>query len=182
MLDKDDLEKYVGEGFSIREIAANLNVSFTGVRYWLKKLGLKTSFKKKTDTLNFNTCLQCGKNFNPSRNAYGSYCSLGCSGEHRTRDVISTWQAGKGRAWSGQARNLKPAIRRWLLKKSNFACSKCGWNKRHPVDGHPLVEINHIDGDAENCLENNLEVLCPNCHSETPNFRARNKTSKRNRK
>ncbi len=68
-----------------------------------------------------------------------------------------------------------------MLDKHNSSCVKCGWCKRHPIDNLPLVEINHIDGNAENCLEENLEVICPNCHSETINFRARNKTSTRQR-
>ena len=49
------------------------------------------------------------------------------------------------------------------------------------IDGKPLVEVDHINGDASNCKEENLRVLCPNCHSMTPTFRARNKTSARNR-
>lgn len=61
------------------------------------------------------------------------------------------------------------------------ACSKCGWDEKHPEDGLPLTEINHIDGDAENCSESNLEILCPNCHAMTSNFRRRNKKSKRDR-
>lgn len=69
-----------------------------------------------------------------------------------------------------------------MLEKFNFSCSVCGWNERHPVDGKPLVEVDHIDGDAENCRPENLRVLCPNHHAMTDSFRARNKESKRNRK
>ena len=70
-------------------------------------------------------------------------------------------------------------VRRYLLEKYNKSCIQCGWNNVHPIDGLPLVEIDHIDGDASNASEENLRVLCPNCHSMTPTFRARNGTSAR---
>ena len=43
------------------------------------------------------------------------------------------------------------------------------------MTGHVPLEIDHIDGDAENNIETNLRVLCPNCHSLTPHFRNLNK-------
>lgn len=50
-------------------------------------------------------------------------------------------------------------------------CSRCSiteWN------GEPLtLQIDHINGDnADNRIEN-LRLLCPNCHSQTPNFSGR---------
>lgn len=36
-------------------------------------------------------------------------------------------------------------------------------------------ELHHKDGDKYNNNINNLEVLCPNCHSQTDNFRGRKK-------
>lgn len=44
------------------------------------------------------------------------------------------------------------------------------------------LEVNHIDGNAKNNIEENLELLCPNCHSLTHNFRNLNKKSARTRK
>jgi hypothetical protein len=35
--------------------------------------------------------------------------------------------------------------------------------------------LNHIDGNWENCKESNLEVLCPNCHSLTANYKGGNR-------
>lgn len=40
----------------------------------------------------------------------------------------------------------------------------------------PLVfQIHHIDGDSTNNCLNNLQLLCPNCHSQTDNFCSKNK-------
>ena len=47
-------------------------------------------------------------------------------------------------------------------------CEKCGlseWN------GMPLViQLHHIDGNRNNNSLDNLEMLCPNCHSQTENY------------
>lgn len=50
-------------------------------------------------------------------------------------------------------------------------CEKCGlmyWN------GQPLsLELHHKDGNPYNNSLENFEILCPNCHSQTENFRGR---------
>ncbi len=65
------------------------------------------------------------------------------------------------------------SFRRFLIEKFNHQCSKClntEWNNQ-PI---PL-EVEHIDGNSDNNLEENLTVLCPNCHAQTPTYKARNK-------
>lgn len=124
-------------------------------------------------------CLQCST---PLKNRKSVYCSTYCQTERRYSAYINRWKSGLEKGWSGVAMGLSKHIRKYLLLKYNNSCIECGWNKVHPVDGKPLVEIDHIDGDASNCTEENLRVLCPNCHSMTPTFRARNKVSSRNRK
>ena len=51
-------------------------------------------------------------------------------------------------------------------------CSECGleseWNEK-PI----VLEIDHKNGDRYDNRISNLRVLCPNCHSQTPNFRGR---------
>ena len=37
------------------------------------------------------------------------------------------------------------------------------------------IEVDHKDGNVDNNSEENLRLLCPNCHALTPNFRNLNK-------
>jgi ssDNA-binding Zn-finger/Zn-ribbon topoisomerase 1 len=53
-----------------------------------------------------------------------------------------------------------------------YKCEGCGinaWNEKRIG-----LELNHIDGNNSNHRLENLEILCPNCHSQTDTFKSRN--------
>jgi hypothetical protein len=59
----------------------------------------------------------------------------------------------------------KHALRNYLLSTTS-GCGHLIWN------GKPLtLEIHHRDGNSSNHRLSNCELLCPNCHSLTHNFR-----------
>ena len=66
-----------------------------------------------------------------------------------------------------QSFKLKHALIKAGLKKNE--CEICGiksWNNLALE-----CELDHIDGNRANHKLENLRVLCPNCHSQTPTFR-----------
>ena len=71
------------------------------------------------------------------------------------------------------------AIEQYLFKKYNSSCQICGWNQINQYTGKIPLQIHHIDGDCTNNKEENLQLLCPNCHSLTENFGNSNKNSSR---
>jgi len=55
---------------------------------------------------------------------------------------------------------------RWrLFDKRGRKCEKCGWKKKNPFYNIIPVQVNHKDGNPDNNTKENLEILCPNCHS-----------------
>ncbi len=42
------------------------------------------------------------------------------------------------------------------------------------------LEIDHIDGNSDNNSEENLRLVCPNCHSLTSTYRGTNRGNGRN--
>ena len=68
--------------------------------------------------------------------------------------------------------NVKTLVYRLGLKENK--CEKCGISE---WQGEPLIcELHHINGDPTDNRIENLQILCPNCHSQTDNFRSRNRT------
>jgi hypothetical protein len=66
---------------------------------------------------------------------------------------------------------VKELVYRLGLKENK--CEKCGLTE---WQGEPLVcELHHKNGDSTDNRIDNLIILCPNCHSQTENFRSRNR-------
>lgn len=124
--------------------------------------------------INWNICLNCGK-----KTRRPKYCSKKCSTLHqlefRYEEYISRWKEGKETGRYGKKHQLSNHIRRYVFRKFGSKCCKCGWSEKHPLDNRIPLEINHIDGNATNNKEDNLELLCPNCHSLTLNYKSRNR-------
>ena len=66
-------------------------------------------------------------------------------------------------------------IRSLLIYKNGAQCVECGWNKVNPVTGNCPIELDHKDGNSNNNSFENVRLLCPNCHSLTPTYKALNK-------
>jgi len=63
-----------------------------------------------------------------------------------------------------------------LIKIKNEQDNKCGLCKLDKwLDKTLVLELHHVDGTHNNINRDNLIYLCPNCHSQTPNWRGRGK-------
>jgi hypothetical protein len=120
-----------------------------------------------------NACLACGKK--PQRSSY-KYCSNKCQQVFQYRSYIQKWKLGLATGERGiVTKNISQHVKRYLADLYGEKCSVCGWNKKHPTTGRVPLEVDHINGDAEDNKEENLRLICPNCHSLSSNFRNLNK-------
>lgn len=68
--------------------------------------------------------------------------------------------------------------RKRILIEQDYRCSECGieqmWNCK------PLkFELDHISGIRKDNTRNNLRMVCPNCHSQTPTYKTTKTTLKK---
>lgn len=102
------------------------------------------------------TCAQCGRELH---NGQKKFCSRNC---------ISQYNTAKEYANVGTKKQLTARLKKTILKEAEYTCISCGlsqiWN------GRPItLQIHHVDGNPRNNRVENLQVLCPNCHSQTDN-------------
>ena len=71
-------------------------------------------------------------------------------------------------------------LRQYIFEKFENKCCLCGWSQINPHTNTLPLEIDHIDGNSENNSEENLRLICPNCHSLTANYRGANRGNGRN--
>lgn len=117
-------------------------------------------------------CLTCGETGIWRHQTVNKYCSLTCQQRYQYLQYIKEWKEGNvdGRKGKLQTSNH---IKRYVLEKYNHKCAECNinnWNGKSIV-----LELDHVNGQSTDNREENLRVLCPNCHSQTHTYKAKNK-------
>jgi len=135
----------------------------------------------------------------PYAKRHNQYCNHTCAAQH-SNPIRTTTRSGrsacdscagpvlKGRkycavCWGNVSDRRKILVldetktdrirRRILTKTRGHRCEVC-----HLADwqGLPIaLDLDHIDGNADNNSEGNLRLICPNCHAQTPTYKGRNK-------
>lgn len=118
---------------------------------------------KKIKEIKYNKCLECGNK--AKRTFCSSECSIIYHKKERIKKVIENNGFGDIISFAGS---------RWILKElKGDCCSICGikyWNNKELV-----LIVDHIDGNSSNNSLDNLRLVCPNCDSQLPTYKAKNK-------
>jgi hypothetical protein len=122
-------------------------------------------YPKRRTKNNSKNCVNCEK---PLNRLQHKYCSSKCFGEYKRQSIFQKIEEGD-KSLPGE--NYK----NYLINKFGAKCMKCDWNEINPTTGLVPIQLEHKDGNSENHNLENLELLCPNCHSLTPTYGALNK-------
>ena len=101
--------------------------------------------------------------------------------EDKRKEYLAEWLNGNKDGLSGEY-GLSKVIRRYLIEKNNYKCEKCGWGERNNFTGTIPLEVHHKDGNYKNNKIENLQVLCPNCHSLVESHKSHNKNGRSGRR
>lgn len=122
------------------------------------------------------TCVQCGAIKRKHGDGHMDFCNQQCRGDY----IFHQWKiygVQHHNSW-----NVFPKIlKRRLLEEAGYQCQairsdtgeRCTESRRRP-NGSSILEVEHKDGDSTNNAYDNIELLCPSCHSLTPTYRAGN--------
>lgn len=183
--EKENLEKLINDGVSYVEIGRMYGCSDNNIRKVAQNLGIILPKKRSINpNEHFNKienrhkfCLNCNKEI-----AFkNKYCDIKCKLDYEYKHWIDEWKNGLRDGVVSQS-SISNHIRRYLFEKYENKCCKCEWNIVNPYTNLIPLQVHHKDGNALNNLEENLELICPNCHSLTDNYGSKNKNSKRIRK
>lgn len=165
---EDYIRNVFETALTVDECCARLNTISKYVGYYAKELGCEEEYKKiKANKLNLQQLFP---------DAYIKEC--------RGKSTII---ARNVPVWTKYViENKLPTQKRQVLLESlvqcgykEYKCECCGINE---WNGQPIsLQLHHINGNSrDNSLEN-LQILCPNCHSQTDNYGSKNTNKTHNK-
>lgn len=182
---KEELEQLIlKDNLSYEEIGRKFGVSGNAIKKAAKRFNIKLPIRRKVnknETFNrkepLHFCEYCGNKLTDYCKGK-RFCCHKCQIEYQYENYIKDWKEGKENGIK-KPYGISNYIKRYLFEKNNNKCEKCGWSEKNETTGNIPLQIHHIDGDCTNNKEDNLQLLCPNCHSLTDTFGNSNKNSKR---
>ena len=202
---KNQILKLNEEKLTARQIGKDLNLNDHTVQRYLKSLGLNYMSREFVE---IRECFYeyCDKKFEVSKTDARKYCSQSCAAKVNNakryntdpsklkiaRD-ISEFNNKKyeglsisekiSRRWNDKliledfSTLSFQRIRRRVILEQDGKCVKC--NISEWFGKKISLELEHKDGNHHNNKRENLEALCPNCHSITDTWRGRNIKNRR---
>lgn len=164
-------------GVAQAAIARQLGVSAPTVSFHARRLGIpaRAAAAQRYDWDAIRTLYEAGHSARECRERFGfshtAWADAVARGAVIPRPALEPLEQVLAAGRSRCRQHVKARLRLAGLKDQ--CCEECGladWRDR------PLsLELHHVNGDGEDNRMENLRLLCPNCHSQTDTWGARNK-------
>lgn len=203
MVNIDELRELIDNNMKIDDIAIELSTSRSSIRRIMKKFDIKSKYIESksyiTKCLNCDIDLKstlceerkfcthsCSTIFNNKvrkiirKNARTIKNCITCNKEvvkgntFCDRKCYEIDRKNKRHTFIKDGLAGSVSCKKYLIEKHGNSCMECGWDKVNLTTGNVPIELEHIDGNSENNSLDNLKLLCPNCHSLTPTYKALN--------
>lgn len=128
-------------------------------------------YNKKRKEIKTLYCLNCNtlyKTTSKSKNV--RYCNAKCHQDYQYKERIRKWLE-EGISWKDGGAN-PPWAKKYISEIRGYKCELCDISEWQGLT--LTLQLDHINGDSSNHSINNLRLLCPNCHSLTPTYGAKN--------
>ncbi|HEY2770120.1 MAG TPA: HNH endonuclease [Solirubrobacteraceae bacterium] len=174
------VEKLLEDGLTLTQIAGRLNISKPTVCFHMRRLGIPVSSgaDRRYDWNEIRAYYDAGHSIADCRRCFGfsrdAWAAAVARGDVAPRPRLELLEAV---LVNGRRRNRSHVKLRLLMAGlKDSRCEICGladWRSR-PIS----LELHHVNGDGLDNRVENLQLLCPNCHSQTDTWGGRNKLAR----
>ena len=172
---RDSVKRLFELGLSQADIARRLGVSAPTVCYHLRRLGhpAKRDYRRRHDWQAVQAYYDSGHTRLECQSTFGFSSSAWYQAKLRGELITRARGMPIPELLAGRRNRNHLKLRLLAAELLTNACAECGISEW--LDRPLSLELHHVNGNGhDNCLEN-LQLLCPNCHSQTDNWGGRNR-------
>jgi hypothetical protein len=178
---RTEVERLLNEGMTQAQIARSLGVTGAAISHHARALGVpaKTECTRRYDWAEVQRFHDMGHSTRECMARFG-FTSQTWHDARRRGDLCTRPAAAPISTYLVKGRRVARNHLKGRLLAEGFKenrCEECGLDEWL---GKPLpLALHHVNGDGDDNRLENLQLLCGNCHSQTPNFSAKNKGKQR---